>query len=144
MAVSVSDALVRRGPSTEEDLARLAADRLRQALQQRHDGAVLADLLEEDLRSALDGLDVVRAHLEDVLHALLVERPMPLDLLEAADDTYAQAAILELESTFACLRRHLGQAAARVAGPSRGQGSEAEGAEGDTRAAAEHQHPHRV
>jgi hypothetical protein len=140
MAVSVSAALV----SSEEDLARLAADRLRHALLQRHDGAVLADFLEEDVRSALESLDVVRAHLEDVLRALLAERPVPLDLLEAADDTHAQAAVQELESTLASLRRRMAQAAARVAVPARGQRSETEGAERDPRAAAEYQHPHRV
>jgi len=144
MAVSVSTALVGPGASPEEDLARLAADRLRQALLQRHDGAVLADLLEEDVRSALAGLEDVRAHLQDVLRALLAERPLPLDLLEAADDTFAQAAVLELESSLGSLRRHLAQAAARVAGPSRARPSEAEGPESDPCAAAEHQHPHRV
>jgi hypothetical protein len=144
MAVPLSAALARPGPSEEEDLARLAAGRLRQALRQRHDGAVLADLLEEDVRSALGSLEALRAHLEDVFRALLAERPLPLDLLEAADDTYAQAAVLELESTLASLRRHLSQAAARVAGPPPTRPSEAEGPERDTRASAEHQHPHRV
>jgi hypothetical protein len=144
MAAPVSAALVRQEASEEEDLARIAADRLRQALLKRHDGAVLADLVEEEVRSALGSLEAVRAHLEDVLRALLAERALPLDLLEAADDTYAQAAVLELESTLASLRRHLAQAAARVAGPSRTRRSETEGAEGDARASAEHQHPHRV
>ena len=144
MAVSVSAALVRRGASPEEDLARLAAGSLRHALLQRHDGAVLADFLEEDVRSALDNLDTVRAHLEDVLRALLAERPVPLDLLEAADDTYAQAAVLELESTLASLRRRMAQAAAWVAVPARRQRSDAEGAEREPRAAAEHEHPDRV
>ncbi len=141
MAVILS---TRPPPSQEEDLARLVAARLRRALLKRHDGAVLADLLEEDVRSALGSLEALRAHLEDVLRALLAERPLPLDLLEAADDTYAQAAVLELEATLASLRRHLSQAAARVAGPPHPRPSEAEGAEGDTRASAEHQHPHRV
>lgn len=98
------------------DLARLAADRLRGALLRRHDGAVLCDLLEEELRSALEGLEALRAHLEDVLSALLAERRAPLDLLEAGDDARAQAALLELEGTLGRLRRRLAQAAAGVGG----------------------------
>jgi hypothetical protein len=144
MAVHFSTALGRTGPSKEEDLARLVAARLRRVLLKRHDGAVLADLLEEDVRSALGSLEAVRAHLEDVLRALLAERPLPLDFLEAADDTYAQTAVLELESTLASLRRHLSQAAARVGGPPPTRPSEAEGAERDAGASTEHQHPHRV
>jgi hypothetical protein len=140
MAVSLSTLSARQ----EEDLARLAADRLRHALRQRHDGAVLADFLEEDVRSALDSLDTLRAHLQDVLRALLAERPVPLDLLEASDDTHAQAAVLELESTLASLRRRMAQAAARVAVPTRSERSDAEGAQREPCATAEDQHPHRV
>lgn len=118
MAVSASLALA--SASSEEDLARLAADRLREALRKRHDSAVLVELLEEDLRSAMGSLDAVRSHLEDVLRALLAERPAPLDLLEAGDDRYAQAALTELESALGGLRRRMAQAAARVAGAPRG------------------------
>lgn len=96
------------------DLPRLAAERLRRALRARHDTAVLTDLLEEDLRASLEGLETVRGHLQDVLRALLSERPTPLDLLEASDDGHAQAALLQLEATLAGLRRRLAQAAARV------------------------------
>jgi hypothetical protein len=115
MSVSASTVLAHTIPAPGEDLARLAADRLRQTLRQRHDGAVLADLLEEDMRSALESLDTVRSHLEDVLRALLAERPAPLDFLEAGDDVYAQAALAELESALGSLRRRMAQAAARLA-----------------------------
>jgi hypothetical protein len=114
MAASSSAALAHTTAS-EEDLPRLAAERLRHSLRQRHDGSVLADFLEEDLRSALHSLDAVRGHLEDVLLALLAECPAPLDLLEAGDDSHAQNALLELETALGSLRRRLGQAAARVA-----------------------------
>jgi hypothetical protein len=102
------------------DLPRLAAERLRHALRRRHDGAVLADFLEEDLRTALSSLDTVRSHLEDVVGALLAEKHLPLDLLEAADDRYAQDALDALEATLSSLRRRMAQAAARVAGTARG------------------------
>ena len=115
MAASNSSALAPSAASLDEDLARLAANRLRHSLKARHDGAVLADLLEEDLRTAMDGLDALRSHLEDVLRALLSERPMPLELLEAGDDRYAQAALTELESVLGSLRRRMAMAAARVA-----------------------------
>jgi hypothetical protein len=114
MEASASAALARSALEAE-DLPRLAADRLRRSLHQRHDGAVLSDLLEEDLRSALDNLDAVRSHLQDVLCALLAERPAPLDLLEAGDDRHAQDALAELESALGSLRRRLAQAAQRVA-----------------------------
>jgi hypothetical protein len=120
MAFTPSQALARSTGPQEQDLARLAADRLREALRRRHDGAVLADFLEEDVRSALEGLDAVRAHLQELLGALLAERLVPLDLLEAGDDTFAQAAVLELESALGSLRRRMAQAAARVAAPARG------------------------
>jgi len=110
--------LVPREPG-RRDLAHLAAERLRRALLPRHDGAVLCDLLEEELRSALGGLESLRAHLEEVLSALLAERARPLDLLEAGDDTRAQAALAELEGTLARLRRRLAQAAAGVSAPGR-------------------------
>lgn len=103
----------------EEDLPRLAADRLRQVLRQRHDGAVLADLVEDDLRAALEGLETLHAHLQDMFGALLAQRPTPLELLEAADDSHAQAALAALEDTLGGLRRRLAQAAARVAAPAR-------------------------
>jgi hypothetical protein len=114
MAVS-SSPLAPTRPSPEEDLARLAADGLRRCLLRRHDGAVLSDLLEADLRSAMESLDAVRSHLEDVLQALLAERPAPLDLLEAGDDAYAQEALFELESALGSLSRRMAQAARRVA-----------------------------
>lgn len=101
------------------DLARLAADRLRRSLLPRHDGGVLCDLLEDELRTALESLESLRAHLLDVLSALLAERPRPLDLLEAGDDTRAQAALVELEATLDRLRRRLAQAAAGVGAPGR-------------------------
>jgi hypothetical protein len=40
---------------------------------------------------------------------------MPLELLEAGDDRYAQAALTELESVLGSLRRRMAMAAARVA-----------------------------
>jgi hypothetical protein len=116
---TVSASLIPAREHPAGDLARLAADRLRRSLVRRHDGAVLSDLLEEDLRTALENLDSVRLHLEDVLRALLAERPAPLDLLEAGDDRHAQDALEELESALASLRRRLAQAAQRVAGAPR-------------------------
>jgi hypothetical protein len=114
-ASTSTSAALARSASELKDLPRLAANRLRQCLRQRHDGAVLSDLLEEDLRTALDNLDAVRGHLEDVLAALLAERPAPLDLLEAGDDRHAQDALTELETALGSLRRRLAQAAQRVA-----------------------------
>jgi hypothetical protein len=96
------------------DLARLAADRLRRLLHRRHDAAVLTDLLEDELREALGSLEALRVHLEEVLGALLEERPAPLDLLEAGDDGHAQDALCRLERALAGLRRRLAQAAAQV------------------------------
>jgi hypothetical protein len=114
MAASAPSALVRT-TAEAEDLPRLSAQRLRHALRQRHDGAVLADFLEDDLRTSLDSLEAVRGHLEDVFRALLSERVLPLDLLEAGDDRHAQDALRALEASLEGLRRRLSQAAARVA-----------------------------
>jgi hypothetical protein len=112
---STSAALTTSRASPADDLPRLAAERLRRHLRQRHDAAVLADFLEEDLRASLDSLEAVRGHLQDVLVALLAERPVPLDLLEASDDGHAQAALSALEASLASLRRRLAQVAQRVA-----------------------------
>ena len=97
------------------DLPGLAVAQLRRHLSRRHDAAVLADAVEEDLRASLDSLETLRAHLEEVLRALLLERPAPLDLLEASDDAHAQAALVALESALGSLRQRLSQAAQRVA-----------------------------
>ena len=110
-----STALATSTASADEDLSRLAADQLRRHLSLRHGSAVLADFVEEDLRASLEGLDALRAHLEDVLRALLAERPTPLDLLEASDDGHAQAALSALEASLSGLRRRLAQAAQRLA-----------------------------
>jgi hypothetical protein len=117
-SLASTSALASFGQETP-DLARLAADRLRERLFWRHDGAVLTDLLEEDLRAALLNLDILRSHLEDVFGALLAERPAPLDLLEAGDDRYAQAALDAMETALGSLRRRLAQAASQVAAPGR-------------------------
>ncbi len=108
-ALSLSEA-----PGAPEDLPRLAAERLRRHLP-RHDGAVLADFLEEDLRASLESLEAIRDHLQDVFRALLCERPAPLDLLEAGEDGHAQAALALLEASLTGLRQRLAQAAQRVA-----------------------------
>jgi hypothetical protein len=109
--------------SATGDLARLAADQLRRVLHRRHDAAVLTDLLEEDLRAALANLEAIRLHLEDVIGALLADRPAPLDLLEAGDDRHAQDALGELEAVLGSLRRRLSQAAQRVAASPREPGA---------------------
>jgi hypothetical protein len=75
---------------------------------------VLSTLVEDDLRSALTGLEALHAHLEELVEVLLAPRPTPLALVEAADDARAQAALHSLEETLTSLRRRLGQAAAQL------------------------------
>ena len=75
---------------------------------------MLSTQVEEDLRSALTGLEALHAHLEDLVSTLLHPRPTPLSLVEAADDALAQAALAGLEDTLTSLRRRLGQAAAQL------------------------------
>jgi len=77
-------------------------------------GSVLSTQVEEDLRSALTGLEALHGHLEDLVSTLLHPRPTPLSLVEAADDAQAQAALIALEETLTSLRRRLGQAAAQL------------------------------
>ena len=48
------------------------------------------------------------------MSTLLEPRPTPLALVEAADDSLAQAALLSLEETLTSLRRRLSQAAAQL------------------------------
>lgn len=97
-----------------ESLSRTAGDALRRALASSALGGVLSTQVEEDLRSALAGLEALQAHLEDVVTSLLQPRPTPLALVEAADDARAQAALLSLEETLTSLRRRLGQAAGQL------------------------------
>ena len=115
--VSVSDSEL--APSTSpgtslESLSQTAADALRRALAASTSGSVLSTQVEEDLRSALVGLEAIHAHLEDLVATLLEPRPTPLSLVEAADDSRAQAALVALEETLTSLRRRLGQAAAQL------------------------------
>jgi hypothetical protein len=97
-----------------EVLVHNAGDALRRALASRSDGAVLTALVEDDLRSALGGLEALQAHLEDLVRTLLDEHPRPLALIEAADDAQAQAALATLEDSLTSLRRRLAQAAGRL------------------------------
>lgn len=97
-----------------ESLSQTAGDALRRALASSATGGVLSTQVEEDLRSALAGLAALHAHLEDLVATLLESRPTPLALIEAADDSRAQAALLSLEETLTSLRRRLGQAAAQL------------------------------
>lgn len=75
---------------------------------------MLSTQVEEDLRSALVGLEALHSHLEDLVSTLLAPRPTPLALVEAADDSHAQVALIALEETLTSLRRRLGQAAAQL------------------------------
>jgi hypothetical protein len=100
--------------SSLESLSQTAADALRRALAASSSGSVLSTQVEEDLRSALVGLEAIHAHLEDLVATLLEPRPTPLSLVEAADDSRAQAALVALEETLTSLRRRLGQAAAQL------------------------------
>jgi hypothetical protein len=114
-AVSSSELAPSTSPGTSlESLSRTAADALRRALAASTSGSVLSTQVEEDLRSALVGLEAIHAHLEDLVSTLLEPRPTPLSLVEAADDSRAQAALLALEETLTSLRRRLGQAAAQL------------------------------
>ncbi|HTS80689.1 MAG TPA: hypothetical protein VMH40_08845 [Myxococcaceae bacterium] len=97
-----------------ESLSRTAGDALRRALSSSGMGSVLSTQVEEDLRSALTGLEALHGHLEDLVSTLLHPRPTPLALVEAADDAQAQAALIALEETLTSLRRRLGQAAAQL------------------------------
>lgn len=97
-----------------ESLSRTAGDALRRALESSGTGSVLSTQVEEDLRSALTGLEALHAHLEDLVGTLLEPRPTPLALVEAADDARAQAALVSLEETLTSLRRRLSQAAAQL------------------------------
>jgi len=105
-------------PSTPSDtsldsLSRTAGDALRRALASSA-GSVLSTQVEEDLRSALTGLEALHSHLEDLVSTLLEPRPTPLSLVEAADDARAQQALVSLEETLTSLRRRLSQAAAQL------------------------------
>ena len=114
-AVSSSELAPSTSPGTSlESLSRTAADALRRALAASTSGSVLSTQVEEDLRSALVGLEAIHSHLEDLVSTLLEPRPTPLSLVEAADDSRAQAALLALEETLTSLRRRLGQAAAQL------------------------------
>lgn len=114
-AVSSSELAPSTSPGTSlESLSRTAADALHRALAASTSGSVLSTQIEEDLRSALVGLEAIHSHLEDLVSTLLEPRPTPLSLVEAADDSRAQAALLALEETLTSLRRRLGQAAAQL------------------------------
>lgn len=101
-------------PASLESLTRTAGEALRRALASRSDGNVLSALVEDDLRSALGGLEALHAHLEELVETLLSARPTPLGLIEAADDAQAQAALESLEGSLGSLRRRLALAAARL------------------------------
>jgi len=103
---------------TLESLTHTAGEALRRALVSRSDGGVLSALVEDDLRSALGGLEALHAHLESLVETLLAAHPTPLGLIEAADDAQAQAALESLEGSLASLRRRLALAAARLRSPS--------------------------
>ena len=112
-AVSTSELAPSIPPDTSlESLSRTAGDALRRALTSSGAGCVLSTQVEEDLRSALTGLEALHSHLEDLVSTLLTPRPTPLALVEAADDSRAQAALVDLEETLTSLRRRLSQAAA--------------------------------
>jgi hypothetical protein len=114
-AVSTSELAPSIHPDTSlESLSRTAGDALRRALASSGAGCVLSTQVEEDLRSALSGLEALHSHLEDLVSALLTPRPTPLALVEAADDSRAQKALLDLEETLTSLRRRLSQAAAQL------------------------------
>jgi hypothetical protein len=113
--VSTSELAPSTSPGTSlESLSQTAADALRRALAASSTGSVLSTQVEEDLRSALVGLEAIHSHLEDLVATLLEPRPTPLSLVEAADDSRAQAALVALEETLTSLRRRLGQAAAQL------------------------------
>jgi len=113
--VSTSELAPSTSPGTSlESLSQTAAEALRRALAASSSGSVLSTQVEEDLRSALVGLEAIHAHLEDLVATLLEPRPTPLSLVEAADDSRAQAALVALEETLTSLRRRLGQAAAQL------------------------------
>lgn len=97
-----------------ESLSQTAGDALRRALASSGTGSVLSTQVEEDLRSALTGLEALHSHLEDLVSTLLEPRPTPLSLVEAADDSRAQEALVSLEETLTSLRRRLSQAAAQL------------------------------
>ena len=63
---------------TLESLTRTAGEALRRALAARTDGGVLSALVEDDLRSALGGLEALHSHLESLVETLLSSRPTPL------------------------------------------------------------------
>ena len=113
--MSTSELAPSNPPDTSlESLSRTAGDALRRALTSSGAGCVLSTQVEEDLRSALTGLEALHAHLEDLVSTLLTPRPTPLALVEAADDSRAQAALVDLEETLTSLRRRLSQAAAQL------------------------------
>src|SRR5262249_25866823 len=115
LPVSTSELAPSTSPGlTLESLSQTAGDALRRALASTAAGSVLSTQLEEDLRSARTGLEALHAHLEDLVAALLEPRPTPLSLVEAADDSHAQAALLSLEETLTSLRRRLSQAAGQL------------------------------
>src|SRR5262249_7391938 len=91
-SVSTTELAPSTSPGTSlESLSQTAADALRRALAASTSGSVLSTQVEEDLRSALVGLEAIHSHLEDLVATLLEPRPTPPSLVEAADDSRAQA-----------------------------------------------------
>lgn len=97
-------------PASENPL-REAMENLARVLPARTDAAVLVDLLGDDLREGLDALGDVECHFADVLDAMRMERPSPINLISVGDDQLVLERLEVLVGVVSQVRRRLSQAA---------------------------------
>lgn len=97
--------------SASENPLREAMENLARVLPARTDAAVLVDLLGDDLREGLDALGDVECHFADVLDAMRMERPSPINLISLGDDQLVLERLEVLVGVVSQVRRRLSQAA---------------------------------
>lgn len=97
--------------SASENPLREAMENLARVLPARTDAAVLVDLLGDDLREGLDALGDVECHFADVLDAMRMERPSPINLISVGDDQLVLERLEVLVGVVSQVRRRLSQAA---------------------------------
>jgi hypothetical protein len=97
--------------SASENPLREAMENLARVLPARTDAAVLVDLLGDDLREGLDALGDVECHFADVLDAMRLERPSPINLISMGDDQLVLERLEVLVGVVSQVRRRLSQAA---------------------------------
>jgi hypothetical protein len=97
-------------PASDNPL-REAMENLARVLPARTDAAVLVDLLGDDLREGLDALGDVECHFADVLDAMRLERPSPINLISVGDDQLVLERLEVLVGVVSQVRRRLSRAA---------------------------------